>query len=131
MKKIDINNYSANISLVKLSFEYKVKPTLAPRILNSNDSYMIFKSLWEKKGDIEYVESFQVLLLNRRNKVHGTFELSKGSMHATLADINVIAQAVVLSKSSNLIVCHNHPSLDLEPSEADVKLTRNIKESIL
>jgi DNA repair protein RadC len=78
---------------------------------------------------IEFVEEFQILLLNRSNAVLGIMEVSKGGISGTVTDVRVILQAAISSNESGLIVCHNHPSGNVNPCETDTRLTQNIKEA--
>jgi DNA repair protein RadC len=70
-----------------------------------------------------------VLYLNRANKVIGSYELSKGGITATIADIRIILSVGLKTLATGLILAHNHPSGNLKPSEADVSLTNKIKEA--
>lgn len=70
-----------------------------------------------------------VLYLNRANKVIGSYELSKGGITATIADIRIILSVALKTLATGLILAHNHPSGNLKPSEADVCLTNKIKEA--
>lgn len=130
MKKIDVNNYSENTSIVKLSFHYKAPPSIMPKITTSKDAYEIFRSIWSHKNNIDFIESAHILLLNRANKVHGSFELSTGGVGGTIMDISMIAQAVLLSSSSGFLLCHSHPSGNIKPSKIDIDVTQQIKEAM-
>jgi len=54
---------------------------------------------------------------------------SRGVWTGTVTDVRIILQAALKSNSSGLIVCHNHPSGNLNPSESDTKITQKIKEA--
>ena len=79
--------------------------------------------------DLDYRESFQILLLSRSNTVLGFTEISKGGISGTVTDIRLIFQAALKANSSAIILCHNHPSGNLYPSEADRNITSRIKEA--
>jgi DNA repair protein RadC len=83
---------------------------------------------WDS-NTLEYVEEFKILLLNRANAVLGIVPISKGGVSGTVTDVRVILQAAVLSNASGLIICHNHPSGNLNPSDADIRITQKIKEA--
>lgn len=70
-----------------------------------------------------------ILCLNRANKVLGWAKVSQGGLSGIVADPKVIFQIALKSNGSSLILCHNHPSLNLQPSEADIHLTRKLKEA--
>jgi DNA repair protein RadC len=76
-----------------------------------------------------YVEEFFVLLLNRSNKVIGWSKVSMGGMNGTVADPKTIFQVALKANASHIVIAHNHPSGNLEPSQADISLTQKMKES--
>jgi DNA repair protein RadC len=78
---------------------------------------------------IEHIEEFKLLLMNRSNSVLGILPVSKGGISGTVTDIRLIYQAAIKANASGIIVCHNHPSGNLNPSESDSKLTQKIKEA--
>ncbi len=55
--------------------------------------------------------------------------VSKGGISGTVTDVRIILQAALKSNASGLIICHNHPSGNLNPSESDTKITQKIKEA--
>lgn len=130
MKKLDRNNYSINTSIVELTFKYKASSSVMPVLRTSQDAYEILRNIWNAKDNIDHIESAQILLLNRANKIHGTYELSVGGITGTVMDINIIAQAAILSNSKSIILCHNHPSSNCKPSDSDRSITKKIKEAL-
>ena len=73
------------------------------------------------------IEQFKVLLLNRANKILGVFDVSSGGITGTVADPRIILAASVKANAVSIILCHNHPSGSLIPSQADQQLTTKIK----
>lgn len=80
--------------------------------------------------DIEIVESFVVLVLNRANKVTGWSRISSGGRAATVVDGAIVAKLAVDSLASSVILAHNHPSGNTRPSVQDDALTRRLKEAL-
>ena len=74
------------------------------------------------------MEQFKVLLLNRANKVLGIFEVSSGGSTGTVADPKLIFAAAIKANACGIILAHNHPSGNLQPSQADIDLTKRMKE---
>ena len=74
-------------------------------------------------------EQFIVLLMNNSNKVLGFHSLSKGAINSTLVDIRLVFSTAIKNYATSIIVAHNHPSGNLQPSQADKTLTRKIKEA--
>jgi DNA repair protein RadC len=73
-------------------------------------------------------EEFYVILLNRGNKVLSVEQISSGGLSGTVADGKIIYRKALLKESSALILAHNHPSGNLKPSQADLNLTKKLKE---
>ena len=78
---------------------------------------------------IEHIEEFKLLLMNRSNSVLGIMPVSKGGLSGTVTDVRLIFQGAIKANASGIIVCHNHPSGNLNPSESDTKITNKIKEA--
>lgn len=74
-------------------------------------------------------EEFWVLFLNRSNRVIDRMKMSQGGISGTVTDVRIIMKKAVEYLASGIIVCHNHPSGNLNPSESDSKITNKIKEA--
>ena len=70
-----------------------------------------------------------MLLLNRANIIQKHVEISRGGVAGTVVDAKLIFRAVMEDLPSSLILCHNHPSGNTQPSSADIELTKKIKEA--
>lgn len=114
---------------VKL-YELKKLQTDFPesKILSSKHSEKFIRQFYN--DDLEIFESFFILLLNRNNTTLGYAKISQGGISGTMADIKIIAKYCVDSLASAVILCHNHPSGNLKPSEQDIRLTKQIKEGL-
>jgi len=116
------------ISEVKLIYRTKVKASDRPQVKTSKDAFELIMKTWDLDS-IEHIEESKLMLLNRSNRVLGIAEISKGGLSGTVTDVRVILQYVIKSNASCIIVCHNHPSGNLQPSESDLSLTKKIKEA--
>lgn len=74
-------------------------------------------------------EEFWILFLNRSNKVIDKMKLSQGGVSGTVTDVRLVMKKAIEYLASGIIVCHNHPSGNLNPSESDTKITQKIKEA--
>ena len=74
-------------------------------------------------------EEFWVLFLNRSNKVIEKQKISQGGITGTVTDIRLILKTAIDNLATSMILCHNHPSGNLQPSDADISITRRLKES--
>jgi len=79
-------------------------------------------------GDANY-EAFYILLLNRANKVIREIQISEGGFSGTVADPKKIFKIALEQNASAIILCHNHPSGNIKPSDADIKLTHKLKSA--
>lgn len=115
-----------SIKEIDISYSYGTAKADRKKITSSLDAKDIFHSLIEKS--IEYKESFLLLVLNNSNEILGIKKISEGGITATIVDIRLIFQTVLKAHGVGFIICHNHPSGKLEPSNADKHLTEKIKE---
>jgi len=70
-----------------------------------------------------------VLYLNNANITMGYSVIGIGGITATYVDIRLILRDALLTQSTSIILCHNHPSGSLKPSQADINLTKKIKSA--
>ena len=116
------------ISEVRLVYRTKVKASMRLQVKCSKDAFDIFMENWDLDS-IEHIEEFKLLLMNRSNSVLGIMPVSKGGLSGTVTDVRLIYQGAIKANASGIIVCHNHPSGNLNPSESDTKITHKIKEA--
>ena len=96
-----------------------------PQIKCSKDVADIFQPLL---SDLLH-EEFWILFLNRSNKVTNRMKLSQGGISGTVTDVRMVMKKAIECLASGIIVCHNHPSGNLNPSESDTRITQKIKEA--
>src|SRR5664280_471886 len=116
------------ISEERLVYRTKVKASERLQVKCSKDAVDIFMENWDLDS-IEHIEESKLMLLTRSNKVLGIASISKGGISGTLTDVRIIMQYAIKANASGMIVCHNHPSGNLNPSESDAKITLKIKEA--
>lgn len=80
--------------------------------------------------DIEIWESVFLLMLNRNNVTTGFAKISQGGTAGTVIDVKIIAKYAVDNLASGVILAHNHPSGNLNPSKQDIEITKKIKEGL-
>ncbi|HMM11253.1 MAG TPA: DNA repair protein RadC [Bacteroidales bacterium] len=84
-----------------------------------------FECIYAQASDLGY-EKFWIILLDQAQQIIRIVEISEGGITGTVADPKKIFRLVLESGATNLILCHNHPSGQLRPSQADVQLTEKI-----
>ena len=112
---------------IRIVYSKKLKPNERPKISSSNDVIDLLRELWSSQ--VEVREEFLLLLLDRSNRVLGYELLSKGGISGTVADLRLIFSIALTSLASAIIIAHNHPSGNIQPSHADINLTQKIKEA--
>ena len=117
-----------HVAEVSLTYATKVKPSERLAVKCSRDAHKIFFDSWDT-ATIEHKETVKMLLLNRANKVLGITTISEGGLSGTLMDVRMIFQYAIKGNACGIIIAHNHPSGNINPSESDQKITRKIKEA--
>lgn len=114
---------------VKLTYSTKVKSSERACIASSLDAYQFLIKHIYAPETIQYREYLKILLLNRGQKVLGVVPISEGGIDSTCADIRIIMQAAILGNASGIILTHNHPSGNLQPSKQDDVLTERLRDA--
>jgi DNA repair protein RadC len=100
---------------------------------NSNEKLYkaaeLFFKVWDK-STIEHVEEVKLILLNRANHVLGITTISKGGLSGSIIDTRVVLQYAIKANASAVVLAHNHPSGNLVASDADKRITGNVKEAL-
>jgi DNA repair protein RadC len=102
-----------------------LKQTKSEKLTSSREAVNLMQPVL---GDLIH-EEFWVIFLNRANSIIGKQQISIGGMSGTVADPRMIFKAALDKKAVSIILCHNHPSGNNQPSAADIQLTKNISEA--
>ncbi len=97
------------------------------KISSSNEAYNFLKPYLM---DLDH-EQFWILLLNRNLELIKPIQISSGGVSGTIADPKIIFKYAIENLANAIILTHNHPSGNLKPSEADIHLTKKLKEASL
>jgi len=89
-------------------------------------SRMAFEVLYPYVSDLQH-EEFWVVFVDRGNRILGVENVSKGGVDGTLADARLIFRPALQHLASGVILCHNHPSGNVNPSQDDIDLTRKLR----
>ena len=130
---LTILKFKGTISDYYFSAEFKAAKELvrryekpeAKKITSSKDAAEILNFLTH-----ETEENFYSIFLNRANKVITTEFVSKGDATGTVVNFKQITRRALELKAQGVILSHNHPSGNLRPSDADVKITKKIKDAL-
>lgn len=91
-----------------------------PRISSSADA---FKCIAARLTDLHH-EEFWLLILNKANEVTDRVQMSIGGQSGTVVDMKLILREAIVRRAAGIILVHNHPSGNIQPSAADMDLTR-------
>ena len=89
-------------------------------------SKTVFETMQPIVGELSH-EEFWILYLNNSNKIIKKNQLSKGGITGTLVDVRLVLKTALEYGATSLILCHNHPSGALKPSQADKDITQKLK----
>lgn len=89
-------------------------------------SKVVFEIMQPIIGEL-FHEEFWVIFLNNSSKIISKAQLSKGGITGTIVDVRLVFKLALENRATGLILCHNHPSGSLVPSEADKQITNKLK----
>jgi DNA repair protein RadC len=127
MKNLEIST----VNEVCLKYKTKVKSSELPKIGGSIDCVNIFRSINHYNDNCDIYECFYVIYLSRANKVLSVMLISEGGTVGTVVDLKKILAPAILQHASGIIISHNHPSGNKQPSQTDIEITKKIKSAAL
>ncbi len=116
------------VAEVQLSYKPHFNAQERPQINSSNKAYEVLLDSWDMNL-ISFIEQAKMILLNRNNRVLGIVNLSIGGGGSTVMDCRVIFAIALKATATSIILCHNHPSGNLRPSNEDVRITEKLKQA--
>lgn len=117
-------NQPFKVTEVELSYKSRIKPNDRFQVSDASEVYYLFKHLL--KNRIEHHEEVHVVLLNQALKILGISQVSKGGISESTVDARIIFQLAILSNATKIILVHNHPSGNINPSQQDDDITSKI-----
>jgi DNA repair protein RadC len=112
------------LAALELGRRRKVSEIITKRkITQSKDIFELFQPIL---GDLPH-EEFWILLLNRSNRIIEKIKISQGGVSGTVIDVKIILKQAIEKLASSIILCHNHPSGNRTPSNADDTITMKLK----
>lgn len=113
------------VAIMELSSRKSSETSDSFSISCSKDACKVFSG---RLSDLPH-EEFWIALLNNRNKVLSVQRISSGGIRGTVTDKSILLKKAIEYLATGIIICHNHPSGSLEPSEQDIRITKSLKES--
>lgn len=112
----------------------EIKISYMPRLctdIRLTSSKAVFDFIIENwdLSTIQLYEEFKVIYLNRHNNVLGVYTISRGGIAGTVVDPKLVFAVALKVAASSLILVHNHPSGNVQPSEADKSITKRLRQA--
>lgn len=114
------------VAAMELGRRRRAEAALEKKIITSSAS--VFELMQPLIGELEH-EEFWIVYVNNSNKVLQHSQLSKGGITGTLVDVRLVFKTALQIGAVAIILCHNHPSGSLKPSQADKHLTQKLKSA--
>ena len=112
------------VAALELGRRRRTEEALEKKKISSSSS--VFELMQPVIGDLPH-EEFWIVYLNNSNKVIDRFQLSKGGITGTLVDVRLALKKALELGATSIILVHNHPSGNLNPSSSDKQLTQKLK----
>lgn len=123
---VRVGGFSTLVAEIELIY----KPAISekPMIKSCLEAYNVIRN-FIPENTIALKEHMVVLYLNQAQRVLGAYKVSEGGLTSTVGDLRLIFSAALKSVATAVIVGHNHPSGNLQPSHQDIALTLKLKEA--
>lgn len=105
------------------------KDTETNERIKITSSEVAYKVLQKRLSDLPH-EEFWMLILNRANHVVREECISKGGLASTIVDARIVCKMAIENNASGIILSHNHPSGQVQPSAEDKNITKRLKEAL-
>lgn len=119
----------AKAAQIKACFELGKREELNPELkaLEIKNPESVVKAIRATIKD-KAKEHFKLVLLNSRNIIIGITEVSVGTLNANLVHPREVFKDAIIHNAASVVLAHNHPSDDSEPSEDDLEITKRLVE---
>jgi DNA repair protein RadC len=114
-------------NVAEIEVVYKPAISDKPIISRSLDAYNVLVNFFPSET-LCLQERFVAMYLNRSNRVIGVYHMSTGGITGTVVDVRLLLSVALKTAATGIIIGHNHPSNNLQPSNTDKQLTSKIKE---
>jgi DNA repair protein RadC len=112
----------------EIAITYKPNHYTKEALSSVTNAADVLRMFWNPET-IEYYEECKVLYLDRAHHILGVYNVSRGGLNGTVMDVRMIYQGALKANAHSIIVSHNHPSGNREPSELDRTITQQIKSA--
>jgi DNA repair protein RadC len=121
-----MKTYKTN--LPEITLKYKSGDVKKVKITCASDAAKTLKEFYDQ-DTIELTESVIILFLNRNNNTIGWYKVSQGGLSGTVIDNRLIIVTALNCAAHSIIISHNHPSGNTQPSQTDILITTKLKNA--
>lgn len=114
--------------VAEIMVSYRPEKTIDFKLEKSRESFELILNNWDE-DKIQMQEEVKLILLNRSNKVLGIYSLATGGITSCVVDVRLILSVALKTLATGLIIVHNHPSGNINPSADDRKITEQLKSA--
>ncbi|MEX0723504.1 MAG: JAB domain-containing protein [Gracilimonas sp.] len=117
-------------TVAEVSLKYSSRKTYdeMPTISSPEEAAEFLRGIFDP-DTIELREEFYVVLLSNTKQVLGYSKISTGTMTGTLVQPSTVFQVAILGNANSILVAHNHPSGNLKASNADIQLSKRLRDA--
>jgi DNA repair protein RadC len=116
------------MELTEIFLSYKNKNLNSEQLINSDEVYKFILNYWDD-NTLDAQENVKMILMNAGNQVIGVYDMSKGGITSTVVDIRLVLSVALKCLATNIILVHNHPTGNTNPSQADKELTKKFQSA--
>jgi DNA repair protein RadC len=118
----EFNNSYEQVSVQKFYIKEKIK---------SSNQLSTPEAVYNEMKELALAdqESLWVIYVNTKNMILGKDMVSLGGIDSAGVDMRILFRRILLNNATSFFIVHNHPSNEIEPSKADIKLTEKVKQS--
>lgn len=116
------------VNEVQLIYRRRPEPQYPITISSSDMASDVLRTAWDQNR-IDLLEEFKILLLDNKNSCLGISHISTGGMNLCPVDPKIVFTTALKAAAKQIILAHNHPSGNLNPSQEDIGLTRRLIEA--
>ena len=123
MKSIECTVHELEIKYTPGNYQ-----THGKKVTSSQEAAFLLQQVFDP-DTIQCQEEIVVLYMDRNNTIKGVYKLGKGGISSTTVDVRLILSVALKSLATAIVLCHNHPSGNILPSEMDKRLTWRLKDA--
>jgi len=125
--ELQLSDIERDFKVREIDITFKEEKLFDNTVRSSKDAYDFIRDVIF--DGLEIQEHFIVLFMNQANRIIGYYKHSKGTINSTQVDIEIITAVAIKTLSKGMIISHNHPSGNTNPSEADRRMTKRLKQA--